>query len=162
MKNFKIELRWSLLYSLFLLGWMFIESDMGWHDAQIQNETLYHFIAVLLLYILAITAAMREKRKNYYERAMTWKEGFICGAMLAVLVTILSPMVQFFIYHYISPDYFQNMIEYQVSKGMPESSAKQLYSMKFYIIQAVFTDLSFGLFFSAIIALFFKNKAKKQ
>src|SRR5699024_547461 len=92
---------------------------------------------------------------------MNWKQGFVSGAMLSVLIAIISPLVQFFIYHYISPDYFQNMIDYQPKNGMPLSGAKELYSMKFFMIQAVFTDLSFWITFSAIIAFILQKQPEK-
>lgn len=164
MKDFRIELRWGILFSFVLMGWMFLEKQMGWHTTHIDGQLGKHFLVLIIMFIIVFYAGIREKRDSFYKGSITWKRAFISGAMIAVLITVLSPFVQFFIYHYISPDYFKNMIDYQMNKEkfpMKKESAEMFFTMKGYIIQAVFTDLSFGLMTSAILALFLRTDKKK-
>jgi len=164
MKSFKIELRWGILFSLALMIWGFIEKNIGWHDKYIDSQLGNHFLVLIVFYAVIYYFGIREKRKSYYHGIMNWKEAFISGAMISVIIAILSPLTQFFIYHYISPDYFQQMIAYQVHKTvmpMSENSAVLFFSMKGYIIQAIFTSLSLGLIMAALMALVLKRKSKE-
>lgn len=163
MRSLRIEIRWGLLFSLILMIWMFIEKNIGWHDKYIGHQAGYHIIALAVIYILAYSRALMEKRDRYYNGFMSWKQGLISGVVISVIVAVLSPLTQFFIYHYISPDYFKNMIDYQVNQGsMSEKNARTLYSMKFFIIQEIGIGLSLGIVISAIVALFIRTKKTKK
>src|SRR5699024_1823475 len=116
MKNYRIELRWAILFSFILMIWMTIENKfLGWHHKDfIGDQYRLHFFVILpIIYSIIYYIEIRNKRIKYYDGMITWKEGLISGAMMSVIITILSPLTQFFIYHYIAPDYFQNMIYYQ-------------------------------------------------
>lgn len=159
MKNFKIELRWGILFSLALMVWMLIEKNLGWHDEYIGEQLGYHFISLPLLYALVYYFALREKRESYYKGVLSWQRGVVSGIVISAVVALLSPLTQYFIYHFISPDYFQNIIAYQADNtSMTQEGAEELFTMKFYIIQAIFSSLSMGIVISAILALFLKKK----
>lgn len=165
MKDFRLELRWGILFSLTIMIWMFIEKNLGWHDEHIRHQLGNHFLVLLLIFIVIYYLGLREKRNNYYKGTMSWKQGLISGSMISVIIAILSPLTQYFIYHYISPDYFQNMINYQTGKSeypMSVKSADLFFTMKSYLIQAVFTDLSFGIIISAMMALVLRKKPTKK
>ncbi len=166
MKDIRIELRWAILFSFVLMIWMLIEHSLGWHQApKIAHQLGYHFIAQLVLYAAVYYVAIKQKRDKDYEGKITWKRALLSGAFISVIVALLSPLTQYFIYHYISPEYFSNMIAYQVNKAefpMTEKAAQDFFSMKSFIIQGVFTSLSTGLIASALIGLAVRTKSAKK
>ncbi len=166
MKDFRIELRWGIIFSLLTMILGFVEKMfLGWHDQHIDAQLGNHFIILLLLFMVVFYLGIREKRESYYNGALTWKQGIVSGGMIAVIVAFLSPLSVFFIYHYISPNYFVNMIDYQTHKEkfpMKLSQAKDFFSMGSYIILEISTALSFGIGVSAINALLLRRNDKKQ
>lgn len=165
MKNLRIELRWGILFSLALMIWMFVEKSLGWHDEHISSQLGNHFMVLPVLYAIVYYFALREKRENYYKGIMSWQQGILCGGIVSAVVAILSPLTQYFIYHFISPDYFQNIIDYEMHKAhfpMSQKNAIDFFSMKSFIIQGVFFSLSMGIVVSAVLALFMRKKTEKK
>jgi hypothetical protein len=64
-----------------------------------------------------MTFALLDKRKNFYNGVMTYKQGFITGLIITAIVTIFSPLTQWIISNVITPDYFKNVIQYSVETG---------------------------------------------
>lgn len=166
MKNFKIELRWAILFSLITAIWMFVEQRfLGWHDEHIGSQFGNHLIALVILFGIMYYFGIKEKREHYYKGEITWKRAFVSGMIISVFVALLSPLIEYFNYNYISPDYFDKMITYQTQKEklpMSQENAQEIFNMKSFIFQGVFTSFSFGIFISAIVALFLRTDKKKK
>ncbi|HLS31505.1 MAG TPA: DUF4199 domain-containing protein [Flavobacteriaceae bacterium] len=166
MKNLRIELRWAILFSLITAIWMFIEhSFLGWHDKYIGSQFQNHFIVLIILFFVMYYYALKEKRKYDYNGKITWKQAFVSGMLISIFIAILSPLIEYFNYNYISPHYFDNMIAYQTQKEsypMSQEDAEQIFNMKSFIFQGVFTSFSFGIFISAIVALLIRTDKKKK
>ena len=151
MKKFAIEIRWGIQFSIITLVWMIFEKSMGWHDALISYQTkytnLFAFVAIGLYFI-----ALADKKKNFYKGTMDWKQGFISGMLLSTVIAILSPMVQSVTYTYITPHYFEKIIEYRVANQFQTQSQAEMYfnlkSFSFYN--------SHCAFHSALAVVFFK------
>ena len=161
MKNFSIELKWGIIFFITGLLWLWFEKLMGLHDVYIAQHPLY----TNLFGIFAVTIfilALLEKRRKFFKGKMTWKEGFTSGIIISVIVTILSPLSQYLAYNFISPEYFNNIIEYSVGNGrMTQEQAESYFSLRSYIIQATFGALVMGVVTSAIVAWFVKTKKEK-
>lgn len=166
MKNFRIELRWAILFSLVTAIWMFIEQRfLGWHDKHIGSQFENHLMALVIIFGVMFYFAIKEKRTHYYKGEITWKQAFVSGMIVSVFVAILSPLIEYFNYNYISPEYFDNMIAYQTQKEsfpMSQESAEQIFNMKSFIFQGVFTSFSYGFIISLIVALFLRTDKKKK
>lgn len=162
MKNYKIEVKWGIIFTLTGLVWMVFEKIMGWHDERIHLHPIYTnlfgFLAVLIFVL-----ALKDKKQNFYNDIMTWREGFISGIFVTIVVALLSPLSQYITVEFISPSFFENMIEYSVENNrMKRSDAESLFNQKSYIIQAVSGALIMGVVTSAIVAWFVKTKKEKQ
>lgn len=158
MKNFTIEIKWAVVFAAASLVWMFIEKSAGWHDVHIDKHPIYTNIFALVAIALYIFA-LREKKKKFFNGKMDWKQGFISGIILTVFITILSPLTQYITSEFISPDYFNNMVNYTVEhKVMTEQAAKEYFNLKSYMVQGAFGALSMGVVTSAIVAYFIKSK----
>lgn len=158
MKNFIIEIRWAVQFSLVSLVWMIFEKSMGWHDVAIKNHAIYTnvfaFVAIGIYFL-----ALLDKKKNFFNRNMSWKQGFISGMILSAIIALLSPMVQYVTFTLITPSFFKNMIAYSVSHQLhTQSQAEMYFNMQSYMIQSVFGAFSFGVLTSAVVAYALRTK----
>ncbi|WP_309641669.1 DUF4199 domain-containing protein [Flavobacterium sp.] len=158
MKKFSIEIRWAIQFSIFTLVWMIIEKSVGLHDQYIAKQAIYtnlFAIIAITIYVLALL----DKKKNYYQGKMDWKQGFLCGLVLSFVIAVLSPMVQYITFTYITPNFFAKITEYAVShKIQTQAQAETFFSMKSYILQGIFGALSMGVITAALVALVVKTK----
>ncbi|MGV3697886.1 DUF4199 domain-containing protein [Flavobacterium sp.] len=160
MKNFSIEIKWALRFTLLTLAWAIGEKTIGLHDEHIENyailTNLFAFPAFLFFYL-----AIREKKKYVYENVMTFRQGFVAGLVMSFIIALLNPLVQIVIYKSITPHFFDTIIAYKVkNKNFPMTveNARLLFNLKTYMIETTFTALSKGLITGAIVSLLLRNK----
>jgi hypothetical protein len=157
MTNFKIEIKWALIFAAMTLGWMLMERLVGLHSTHIDKHLLYsNLIAIpaITVYVFALL----DKRKNYYQGKMTYQQGFMSGLVISLLVMILSPITQVITSLVIAPDYFANIIQHSVSTGkMTQTEAADYFNLKSYIIQGLAGAPVMGIVTSAIVAFFTKK-----
>jgi len=158
MKNFSIEIKWGIIFIIAGLIWVLFEKMMGWHDEHIDQQAIYSnlfgFIAVLIYYL-----GLRDKKNNFYNGIMEWKQGFVAGLIITIVVALLSPLSQYITSTYISPNYFSNMITYaSENTPMTREQAEVFYNLKTTMIQVAFSALAMGVVTSALVAWFVKTK----
>tara|TARA_R100001143_G_C3360653_1_gene135260 strand:+ start:10527 stop:11003 length:477 start_codon:yes stop_codon:yes gene_type:complete len=158
MKKYRIEIKWALIFVGMMLLWMLMERLLGFHDAHIDK----HAIVTNLIAIPAIAIyvfALLDKRKNFYDGFMSYKQGFISGLIITLIVTLFTPLIQYITSTVITPDYFSNIIEYTVNEGMMErEDAEAYFNLKSYMIQATIGAPIMGLLTTAVVAFFTKKK----
>lgn len=162
MEKRSIEIKWSIIFTVAMLLWMYGERLAGLHDEWIEKHAFYSgFFAIVAIAIYLL--ALYDKRKNYYAGFMDWKEGFISGLFITLFVVILSPFAQYLTSRFISPEFFPNIIRYSVETGeMTRHQAEEHFSLRNYIVlSAVFAVIS-GVITSAIAALFMRKRKKGQ
>ncbi len=141
-----------------MLVWMYFEKAMGWHDEHIGDHATYtNFVAIpsILIYVFALL----EKRKKYFHNVMSWKQGFISGMIVTVVVVILTPLSQLITHELITPDYFENVKAFAVSQGLKTpSEAEAYFNFKNYLWQSTLGALIMGAVTSAIVAVFVRRK----
>lgn len=160
MKKYAIEIKWAFIHAAMFLVWMILESVLGFHSMRLEQQqvvTTLILIPFLLIYVLALL----DKRKNHFKGVMTYKQSFVSGTVLTVLIVILSPINQLLVSYIISPDYFKDVTAYTVSKGLltQEEAARQ-FNIGNYIITSIVGGLVTGLVFASILSLFTKTKNK--
>ena len=114
MKNYRIEIKWAMVFVLMTLSWIVIEKLSGMYTTNIDK----HAIVTNIIAMPAITVyvlALLDKRRNYYHGAMTYKQGFVTGLIITLIVTAFSPLTQVIVNEVIAPEYFPNMIAYTVA-----------------------------------------------
>lgn len=141
-----------------MLSWMLLEKTLGWHEEKIADHqwlTLLFAPFAILMYLLE----MREKRRRVYGGKMTWLQGFVSGVILSVFVALLSPLAQYITHNYITPEYFNNVIEYSVTNDlMTPNKANDYFNINSYMLQAAVGALGFGVVTAAIVAIFVRKK----
>jgi len=162
MKTYSIEIKWALLFTVMSLTWMTLEKLSGLHDKYIEYHPIYtNFIAIpaITIYVLALL----DKKKNFYHGSMTYREGFITGILITLIVTALSPVSQIITSTVITPDYFQNAIDYAVKhQKSTQAEAEAFFNLKNYLIQGLIGAPIMGLMTTAIVAFFVKSKSTNQ
>ncbi|AFL81672.1 hypothetical protein Aeqsu_2212 [Aequorivita sublithincola DSM 14238] len=158
MKKVYIELKWAFIFTIAILCWMLLEKTLGWHEEQIANHqwlTLLFVPFAILLYL----SEMREKRRRVYGGKMTWLQGFTSGVILTIFITLLSPLAQYVTHNYITPEYFNNVIEYSVTNDlMTRNKANEFFNINSYMWQSAFGALGLGVATAANVAFFVRKK----
>lgn len=137
---------------------MLLEKTLGWHEEQIADHQWLSLLFApfsILMYLLA----MREKRRRVYNKKMTWLQGFLSGVMLSVFVALLSPLAQYITHNYITPQYFNNVIEHSVTNDlMTRTKANEYFNINSYMWQSFFGALGLGIVTAAVVAIFVRKK----
>lgn len=158
MSNIGIELKWAAIITAFACLWAALESALGYHK-DFSNIMVTAFIYYIILTFLWAFAFIDKKKSLGKNAAWEFKTAFKFGLFLTGLTTLLSPIAQYIIYETISPDYFNNIIEYQFAKGkQTRESLELIHNMNFTIRQGVMNALSLGVIYSALYAWVFKTK----
>lgn len=160
MKKFAIEIKWGIRYFFAYLVWVYIEKMSGYYSEKIDDYLLYSMlfnVIAIFIYIMAI----KDKKKNYFNNSMDWKQGAVTGIFMTIVIAILMPLCQIVIHKGMAPEFFTNMIENSVAKGTKIEDAKSYFNLSSYIFQSVFSALSFGVVISAIVAYFLQTKNSK-
>lgn len=158
MKKITIEIKWGVLFSIAALVWMIFENSIGLHDKYISKQALYTNLFGLIA-ILIYGLAIREKKYLYFKGTMNWQQGFISGVVLSIVISFISPMVQYITYTLITPNFFTNFINYAVANNIQtQAQAEAYFSIKSYMIQSIFGSFSTGIIMAAIVAFFLKTK----
>ena len=158
MKNFSIEIKWALRFTLLTLAWAIGEKFIGLHDEHINNYGMCSFLFVFPA-VLFFFQAINEKKKYVYNNSMTFRQGFIGGVILSFIISLLNPLAQLVIYKSITPHFFDTIIAYKVKSGyLTLEHANAHFNLKTYMIESTFIGLSKGIITGAIVSLFIRNK----
>jgi len=161
MEKIKIEIKWALIFIGMSLLWMVLEKMLGLHSTHIDKHmylTNLFAIPAILVYVLAL----KDKKKNYYNGEMSYKQGFLSGLIITIIVTVFAPLTQWITSTIITPEYFPNVIAHSVETGYHKSleEAEAYFNLKNYILQSTVGALIMGVVTSAIVALFVRTKSK--
>lgn len=178
MKKFAIEIKWGIRYTFCYLAWAIFEKFFGiLGEVSIKadsnprhfyektfglfgNNIEYYVLSSLLFYLFAsviYTVALKEKKTNYFQNNMDWKQGTATGLYMTIVIAVLMPLTQACIHQVIAPEFFENMIALSKDKVAAES----YFNLKSYIMQTIFFTLSIGMVISAIVSYFIQTKKAK-
>lgn len=158
MNKYRIEIKWAIIFSVAMILWMLVEKLFGLHEEHIAKHAFYtNFFAIVAIGIYLL--ALYDKRKNYHNGTMSWKEGFFSGIIITAGIVILSPFVQLLISEFIAPDYFTNISRYSIETGeMTREQADTYFKPKNYIMQSMVWAAITGIITAAIAALLLRRK----
>jgi hypothetical protein len=157
MNKFKIEFKWAIYYTFLGIMWFQLEKYLGYHDKNIAKYTLFTNFIYILIFIIYVLYLV-DKQKNFFHGVMSWQQGFLSGVILSIFAMILTPFAVYFSLKYVNPDFFINMINFSVSKGMKLENAQAMFGTTAYMMLATFSTISFGIIFAALAALLVKTK----
>jgi len=155
--KFKTEIKWALIFFVVTLVWMILERAVGLHDTHIDKHATYtNFFAIAAIGVYVF--ALRSKRNADLNGRITWKEGFMSGTIISLLVMALTPLGQLLTAYVITPDYFGNAIRHGVEHGLTtQVEAEAYFNLKNYLIMSTISAPLMGIVTSAVVALFVKK-----
>jgi hypothetical protein len=158
MRNIKIEIKWAIFFLIVTFAWMVMEKLVGLHDQYIkQHEIITNLFAIPAIAVYAF--ALLNKKKAFYKGIMTYKQGFISGFIITIILTILAPLTQYIVSVFITPDYFDHVIKYVVeNRKMTLSDAQEYFNLKSYMIQNTVGTAAMGIITTAVVALFCRTR----
>lgn len=157
MEKFGIEIKWAAIFTLFSCIWAVGEKLLGLHENF--SNIVWCILLLFLAQIILILLFFIDKRKNYFQNNATFKQLFKAGLFFTGLITILSPLASYIIYQSISPNYFDNIINYQLAKGKyTKELLLETHNINLKIREGVTYSLSMGVIFSALFSSIFKTK----
>lgn len=159
MKNIKIEIKWAIVFLIVTFVWMLMEKLVGLHDQYIkQHEIITNLFAIPAIAVYAF--ALLNKKKKFYNGVMTYKQGFMSGLIITIILTVLAPITQYIVSVFITPDYFDHAIKYVVeNRKMTLSEAQDYFNLKSFIIQNSIGTPIMGIITTAIVALFCRTRS---
>ncbi len=132
----------------------------GWltFNTHIEKHATYtNFFALVAVAVYVF--ALRDKRDNDFNGYMSWKDGFISGVIISLMVMVLTPFSQLITAYVITPDYFKSAIEYGVKHGLTtRSDAEAYFNLKHYVILSTVSAPLMGIITSAVVAFFIKKE----
>jgi ABC-type maltose transport system permease subunit len=104
--------------------------------------------------------ALIDKKKNFYESKMSYKQGLITGIILSIIIAALSPLTQWVTTYVISPEYFPNVIKRSVEIGYYKTieEAQANFNFANYVKQGLIGALMMGIITTAVAMIFIRTK----
>jgi len=159
MFKIKTEFKWTILFILMSLLWIYLEKITGLHHEYIEHHPIYtnlYAIPAIIIYVLAL----KEKKKKFYNGKMSYKNAFISGLILTLMISLLSPLSTYVSVEYISPDFFSNAIEKSVEiEMMTKTEALEYFNTQNYMLQSLMFGPVFGIITTAIVSIFVRSKS---
>jgi hypothetical protein len=162
MRNIKIETKWAIIFSVAGLLWMLLEKLSGLHDKYIDyHQYLTNLYAIPAIWIMVL--ALVDKKKNFYDAKMSYKQGLITGIILSIIIAALSPLTQWVTSYVISPEYFPNVINRSVELGYYKTieEAQANFNFANYVKQGLIGALMMGIVTTAVAMIFVRTKKAK-
>lgn len=162
MKDFKIEIKWAIIFSLMVLLWMLLEKLSGLHSTYIDYHLyLTNLFAIPAIWVMVL--ALKDKKKNFYNGQMSYKQGLIFGIILSLIIALLSPLTQWITSYVITPEYFPNVIKRSVEIGFYKTTeeAQANFNYQNYAVQGAIGALLMGIITTAIAMIFIRSKNGK-
>jgi hypothetical protein len=159
MKSIKIEIKWAIIFSVMGLVWMLLEKWSGLHDKYIDYHLyLTNLFAIPAIWVMVL--ALKDKKKNFYNNNIDYKQGLMSGIILSLFIAALSPLTQWITSFVITPEYFPNVIKRSVEIGYYKTTAEAAanFNYKNYAIQGAIAALVMGVVTTAIAMIFIRTK----
>jgi hypothetical protein len=153
------EIKFALLFSALNIVWMLGEKLAGLHDVRIADHayyTNYFAIPSILLYAVAMY-----QKQTLLGGEMNFKQGFMSGLGITMIVTALTPAIQFIIHTIITPEYFINVRAFAIKQGMKPEVADTHFTLNSYILLSVFSGFVYGIIttiFTTIMVRYIRMK----
>jgi hypothetical protein len=93
---------------------------------------------------------------------MPWKNGFLSGLIMTVMITLITPLTLYVTINFITPDFFSNAIKYAVvTEKSVQADAEKYFSFGNYLVQSLIGAPLMGILTSAVVAVFTRGKKTK-
>lgn len=155
--KFKTEIKYAIVFFVMTLTWMALERLLGLHSTYIDKHATYtnlYAIPSVIIYLLALL-----ETRGHYNGIITYKQAFKSGMIMTMFITLSAPISQYITSTYITPHFFENIINYVVSNGMmTQAAAMAEFNLKNYLLFSIICALVMGTVTTAIVSLVVRRK----
>lgn len=116
MRGFSTEFKWSAVFMLGMIVWIFAERLVGLHQEHL-NRLADSRHALMIVLACCHLACLHEKRKKQYGDQMRYWDGLVSCFVLTVLVLIALLPVNYIVHTVISPDLRFNRTQYEIANS---------------------------------------------
>jgi Protein of unknown function (DUF4199) len=155
----KPEIKWGVIFIIVSFLWITLERVVGLHGKYISMRQYVGFLFIIPA-VLMMVLAIAEKRRVLGGN-ISFKQGFLCGMGVSIVVAILTPLSQWILYRFVTPDFFQNDINYRMSQGENTTALEFLYSTNWFLLVGVSAALITGAITSLILAAIMRTKTSR-
>lgn len=155
--DYGIEIKFGLIFSAVLLGWLALEYAVGLHTTYLH----LHPYATNLFFFPAVTvmALGLRARKRALGGVITFKQAFLSGLLISAIVAALSPVLMVIFVQFINPNFFADFQRYAVVNGVSTAEeAAAYFNLNSYMWQSAIGALIMGALTSAAIAWLIRSK----
>ncbi len=153
----KTEIKWGLIFTLVAFLWITLEWAVGLHGKHIGwHPILTNLFVIPAIWVMVL--AIKDKRRAL-DGKITFSQVLLCGIAISVIVALLAPLTQWIFHSFISPNYFENAINYAVQNGKATSTqAEAFFNLKSYMLQGSLGGLVMGTLTSLVLAAIMRSK----
>ena len=160
MQAIRTEIKWAFIFIVMSLLWMLLEKLSGLHSTHIDMHmylTNLFAIPAIIVYVMAL----KDKKKTDFSGQMSYKQGFVSGLIMTLIITVFAPLTQWITSTVITPEYFPNVIEHSLETGYYATleEAEAFFNLKNYMIQSTIFTFVMGIVTTAVVAIFVRTKS---
>lgn len=160
MQAIRTEIKWAFIFIVMSLLWMLLEKLSGLHSTHIDMHmylTNLFAIPAIIVYVMAL----KDKKKTDFSGQMSYKQGFVAGLIMTLIITVFAPLTQWITSTVITPEYFPNVIAHSLETGYYATleEAEAFFNLKNYMIQSTIFTFVMGIVTTAVVAIFVRTKS---
>lgn len=160
MQAIRTEIKWAFIFIVMSLLWMLLEKLSGLHSTHIDMHmylTNLFAIPAIIVYVMAL----KDKKKTDFSGQMSYKQGFVAGLIMTLIITVFAPLTQWITSTLITPEYFPNVIAHSLETGYYATleEAEAFFNLKNYMIQSTIFTFVMGIVTTAVVAIFVRTKS---
>lgn len=155
----KIELKWGLIFAFVALLWITLEYLVGLHGRYIRWHpwlTMFFVIPAVVMMVMSIV-----EKRTVLGGHITFKQAFLCGLGVSIIVGLLTPITQIIFHRFINPGFFESFINYAVTTQQATlEQAQKYFNLTSYIIQGMIFAVIVGAITSLAIAAMIRKEVR--
>lgn len=164
---FRTEAKFGLITGIGICLWILLEYMLGFHTTKMHIGQ-YSMYFVLLVPVLTIYLALKEKRDLHLKGKISINGGIKSGLMISLIASIIISVFLIIYFNYINPQYSELGVAYYKEKIMLSDktliqqtqeldSIKRMFGFINQLLFGVIGTIGVGLFISFIVSVYLKK-----
>jgi len=150
------DIKWGLIITLAGFAWILAEWGLGLHSRHIDLHATVTLLWIPLAMVLLVLGLLDLRRAR--GGRLSYGQGLRAGLVIAVIVAVLSPLLQWLYLAVINPDFFPTMIDHAVSQGTEPAAARAYFTQANYLIQGTVGAFVGTLATAAVAMIFLRSR----
>ncbi len=163
----RTEAKFGLLTGIGICLWILLEYMLGFHTTKMHIGR-YSMYLVLLIPILTIYLALKEKRDLQLKGKISINNGIRAGLMISLIASIIISVFLIVYFNYINPQYSELGVAYYkekiilsdktlIQQTQELDSIKRMFGFINQLLFGIIGTIGIGLFISLIVSIYLKK-----